>query len=88
NTIDIRLFDETYEYFFCNKTVERKNMRGKRFSLVPFPEAVRVSTVGCQYPLDKYTLTFGTFIGIRNVATQDRLRISFESGELLLFIER
>ncbi|WP_373941397.1 hypothetical protein OEG92_17180 [Polaribacter sejongensis] len=55
-------------------------------SLVPFPTATNISTEGLQYPLIKEDLSFGERIGTRNKATNNEIKITFESGELFIFI--
>ena len=46
----------------------------------------KVTTKGLLYPLKNQDLTFGVKIGTRNKAIEEDVKIKFETGELLLFI--
>ena len=56
-------------------------------SLIPFGIVTGASIKGCQFSLDKETLTTGTR-GISNIATGTSISVSVESGDLLLLIMR
>jgi len=84
--LTITFYDDFGRYFFCEKSVIVTNCHQKTISLLPFPIATEINTQGLQYPLHKEDLTFGTKIGTRNFATEKEVKIEFESGELLIFI--
>ena len=84
--LNLTFFDNYGYYFLADRTTKINNSKGKTVSLVPFPEALGVVTSGLQYPLNKETLTFGDRIGTRNVAIEDVVTISFETGALFVFV--
>ena len=86
NKLSISFFDDFGSYFFINETIKLTNVKGKTISLIPFPEAHFISTIGLQYPLKKESLTFGKRIGTRNKAIEDFVEIVFEKGELLVYV--
>ena len=84
--LKITFFDNYGTYFFGEKEMIVPNCLNKTISLLPFPTATNITTQGLQYPLKKEDLTFGTTIGTRNKAIKKEVNISFETGELLIFI--
>jgi thiamine pyrophosphokinase len=85
--LNITFFDDYGRYFFGNKETQLTNCLEKTVSLLPFPTATNITTQGLLYPLQNETLTFGAKIGTRNKATKKEVNISFETGELLIFIQ-
>tara|TARA_B110000091_G_scaffold213519_1_gene263182 strand:+ start:3164 stop:3769 length:606 start_codon:yes stop_codon:yes gene_type:complete len=85
--LNITFFDNYGRSFFGNKEIQIPNCLDKTISLIPFPTATNITTQGLLYPLQNETLTFGTKIGTRNKATKKEVKISFEAGELLIFIQ-
>ena len=51
-----------------------------------FPEAKNIRTKGLKYSLQNEHLTFGEKIGTRNIAIENKVEISFKTGELFIFI--
>lgn len=84
--LQLTFFDNHSHYFLADKSTEIINCKDKIVSLVPFPKATNIITEGLQYPLKKEDLTFGEKIGTRNKAIKDEVKITFESGELFIFI--
>ncbi|WP_083541250.1 thiamine diphosphokinase [Cruoricaptor ignavus] len=84
--MNIRFFDEFSEYFFAPKHLVMENVAGKMISLYPFPTAENITTKGLKWPLNNENLSQTGRIGTRNLAVEDLLEISFESGALLVFI--
>ncbi|WP_343330749.1 thiamine diphosphokinase [Polaribacter staleyi] len=84
--LKLTFFDNHSRYFLADKSTAISNCVNKTISLVPFPKAKNISTLGLQYPLDKEDLTFGERIGTRNKAITNNIKITFESGELFIFI--
>ena len=84
--LQLTFFDNHSRYFLADKNTELTICKDKIVSLVPFPKATNISTEGLQYPLFKEDLTFGERIGTRNKSTKSKLNITFESGELFIFI--
>ncbi|WP_370476863.1 thiamine diphosphokinase [Tamlana flava] len=84
--LNLTFFDNYGYYFLADETTKIKECKGKTISLVPFPEALGIVTSGLQYSLKKESLTFGGRIGTRNVAIEDEVTITFESGALFVFV--
>ena len=84
--LDLTFFDNHGYYFLADKATKISNCNNKIVSLVPFSEVLGIITKGLQYPLNNETLTFGTRIGTRNKAIENTIEISFESGNLFVFI--
>jgi len=84
--LELTFFDNHGYYFLAHKTSEIKNCLNKTISLIPLPEAKGITTEGLQYVLNNETLTFGDRIGTRNMAVENNISVSFESGNLVLFI--
>lgn len=86
NKLSISFFDDFGSYFFINNSVQLTNVKSKTISLIPFFEAHLISTSGLQYQLKNESLTFGKRIGTRNKAIEDLVEITFEKGELLIYV--
>lgn len=83
----ITFFDDYQRYFLAKSKEKIKLKKGSIVSLVPFPKAKNIITKGLQYPLHKEDLVLGKRIGTRNMSIANEIEISFESGELFIFIE-
>ncbi|MGJ8745498.1 thiamine diphosphokinase [Polaribacter sp.] len=86
NKLNLTFFDNHSRYFLIDTSIKIANCKNNIISLIPFPTATNISTKGLQYPLHKEDLTFGKRIGTRNMAIENHIEISFESGELFIFI--
>ena len=84
--LDLTFFDNHGYYFLADNVTKILNCKDKTVSLVPFPEAKNIITTGLQYALNKETLSFGNRIGTRNKAIEDTVIISFEIGDLFIFV--
>ena len=84
--LNLTFFDNHSRYFLAHKSTEIANCKGKIISLVPFPNVTSIFTEGLQYALNKEDLTFGERIGTRNKAIKSKIKITFESGNLFIFI--
>ncbi|CAI8285630.1 MAG: Thiamine pyrophosphokinase [Polaribacter sp. SA4-10] len=84
--LNITFLDDYGRYFFGDKEMVLSSCLNKIVSLLPFPTATKITTQGLLYPLQNETLTFGAKIGTRNKATKKEVNISFETGELLIFM--
>ena len=69
-----------------NMSVKFEVKKDRNISLIPLPVANGIITKGLLYPLNNETLTFGERIGTRNKATENEVQISFNSGDLLIYI--
>jgi thiamine pyrophosphokinase len=84
--LKITFFDNHGRYFLADKKTVIDNCMHKTVSLIPFPTATEITTKGLQYSLNKEDLVFGKRIGTRNKALKNKIKISFESGNLFIFI--
>lgn len=86
NRLKLTFFDNYGRYFLAPKTTKIDTEKGKMISLIPFPEAKNISTTGLQYALKNENLTIGERIGTRNNAIENKVEITFDTGELYIFI--
>ncbi len=84
--LKLTFFDNYSKYFLVDREVEIIDCKDKIVSLIPFPKAFKITTKGLQYPLSEEDLVFGERIGTRNKATENEVKITFESGNLFIFI--
>ncbi|MCG1035978.1 thiamine diphosphokinase [Polaribacter sargassicola] len=86
NKLNLTFFDEYSRYFLADKSIEINNCKGKIVSLVPFHIATNITTEGLQYTLNNEDLTLGKRIGTRNKAITNKVKITFKTGNLFIFI--
>ncbi|API86687.1 thiamine diphosphokinase [Francisella uliginis] len=84
--INIEFVDRYSRYFFIPKNFSITGVIGKMFSVMPFGSAEDIYYNGLRYPLSGESLSIDTTTGARNYATEDRVEISYTSGDILLFI--
>ena len=84
--LKLTFFDDYSRYFLADTSSIIKNCKDKIVSLIPFPKAENISTKGLEYPLKNEDLVFGERIGTRNKGIQDKVTITFDNGELFIFI--
>ena len=84
--LEIRFYDAFSEYFFIPKKFRISGVRKKMISLYPFPVADGIFTTGLNWPLNDGALDMCSRIGTRNFAVDDDVSVSYQSGDLLLFI--
>ncbi len=69
--------------------IVKNDMFGKYVSFIPFGNTVEELTLrGFKYNLDKYTLEYGTSIGVSNEVTKDTASVDFSRGILIYFQTR
>ena len=86
NTLEITFYDDFGKYFFITNKYTATNVLNKTISLIPLSIAHGITTKGLLYPLKNESLFFGKRIGTRNKASENDIEISFESGDLLIYI--
>ncbi|APZ45018.1 thiamine diphosphokinase [Polaribacter reichenbachii] len=84
--LKLTFFDEYSYFFLADKITEITGCKNKIISLLPLPITKKITTKGLQYSLNNEDLQFGERIGTRNKAIKDEVKITFESGELFIFI--
>lgn len=82
----ITFFDDFSEYFFIPKNFEIHSVEKKMISLLPFPKVENLVTDGLNWELSNEELDLTKRIGTRNFAKNDTVKISFQKGDLLIFI--
>ena len=87
NEIEIRCFDDFGVYFFAENETEIIGFQHEIFSLYPFPESKNITSSGVKYSLVNENLSIISRIGTRNTITENRATVSFQEGDLLLFIQ-
>ncbi|WP_299669826.1 thiamine diphosphokinase [uncultured Polaribacter sp.] len=84
--LNLTFFDNYSYYFLAEKKTILRDYKEKIISLIPFPEALAITTKGLQYPLKNEKLVFGERIGTRNKATENSVEITFTKGNLFIFV--
>jgi thiamine pyrophosphokinase len=87
NKLEITFYDNHGTYFLAKKNTKISDCLHKTISLLPLPKATKICTSGLQYPLHNEDLLFGKRIGTRNKAIENEVTISFEEGELVIFVQ-
>ena len=80
-----RILSEDTEIWRVDGEAILKDMKGETISLLPLGEAEGVTIEGCFYTISDYHLTSDYPIGVSNVVTADKARISVRKGDLILF---
>ncbi|WP_449401128.1 thiamine diphosphokinase [Chryseobacterium wanjuense] len=86
--LNIKFYDEFSEYYFVPKNFIVKDVKDKMISLYPFPSVENVTTTGLNWLLTNENLNITSRIGTRNFAVEDEVSITYEKGDLLVFIGR
>jgi thiamine pyrophosphokinase len=84
--LKITFFDEYSTYFFAPENLLLENVKDRMISLYPFPSTGNVTTKGLNWPLNKENLNITSRIGTRNFATENQVNITFETGNLVVFV--
>lgn len=85
--MEITFYDEFSKYFFLQNNSKFENIQGKMISLLPFPSAENIVTKGLNWELNQENLDLTKRIGTRNFAKETSVEISYETGDLLIFIQ-
>lgn len=84
--LNLVFFDDYSYYFFAERDTVLSGYKGRIISLFPFPTAKKIKTKGLKYSLTNEDLDVHVRIGIRNEAVEEVVEISFEEGNLLVFV--
>lgn len=84
--LEVKFYDEFSEYYFIPKDFKVQGVKDKMISLYPFPAAENITTKGLNWPLDHGSLNITSRIGTRNFAVEDEVSITYQKGDLLIFI--
>lgn len=82
------IIQDEYGYcFLCTKNLEMTFEVGQAISLIPLNGRVEgITTKGLMYSLDDEFLENGLRDGTSNQVTENQVRITFSSGELLIYL--
>lgn len=83
--LNLTLIDNKFEIFFINKKISFPYKKNSLVSLIPFPAAKGIKTMGLKFPLYNEDLELGVREGTLNSSDEDIVSISFRQGDLLLF---
>lgn len=84
----ITFLDDYSTFFFAKKEVVLKDVKDRIISLYPFPTATKVRSQGLFYPLNEMDLSITQKIGTRNHATEEEVKITYASGDLMIFVSK
>lgn len=84
--LKIKFFDEYSVYYFIPKSFTISDVMGRMISLYPFPSAKNIITNGLNWELQNEDLDITGRKGIRNMAVNNIIEITFLEGEILLFV--
>lgn len=83
----IRFLDRFGTLFLLPPTFTLESEPGTTISLIPLSSRVTgITTSGLEYPLKSESLEFGVRDGTSNRAIRDRITITHEGGDLLIYI--
>lgn len=84
--LNLRFFDNYSSYYFIPKEFAISDVKDRMISLMPFPIAKNIETIGLKWPLYKEDLILGERIGTRNIAENQSVSIKYKEGDLLIFV--
>jgi len=88
NQFRMEIYDHYAQIFIVSDEFEYRGSPGQIISLIPVGKVEGITTYGLKYPLKNETLEFGIREGLSNVIVQNPVRISVQSGLLLVFANR
>lgn len=84
----ISFHDDFSVFFFTQKEIRLKEVYNRMISLYPFPEAKNVCSEGLFYHLKNMDLSILQRVGTRNHAVENEVKITYTSGNLLVFVSK
>ncbi len=81
----IRVYDDTFESYYINKSAEFDYMKGATVSLLALTMATGIKTLGLKWKLNRETLEFGAREGVSNIASANHVKIEVSKGDLIVF---
>ena len=88
NHLEIKFFDEYSEYYFIPKSIELKGVQNKIISLYPFPTVKNLNSEGLKWNLSGVDAEMASTMLTRNLASEDKVIITYEKGDLLIFVAK
>jgi thiamine pyrophosphokinase len=84
-SLNLKMIDDKFEIFFIEKEIKFKYPKQKSISMMPVPIAKGIITTGLKYKLNNEDLELGIREGTLNISDSKKIKITFTSGDLLLF---
>ncbi len=84
--LNIKFYDEFSTYYFISQQTVLKDVNNKMISLYPFPIAENITTKGLNWELKNENASITGNLLTRNFAVEDEVSITYEKGDLLIFI--
>ncbi|MDF7667653.1 thiamine pyrophosphokinase [Orbaceae bacterium ESL0727] len=79
-------YDDYGYYFLVNQHAIISQVKDKTISLLPLSPVSHLTLEGFKYPLTDANLQLGQLVSLRNHALTDTVKITFDTGDLLVFI--
>lgn len=86
--VDAIIINEKNEIKLTDKSVCVNPVNNSYISLIALEEVKNLTLKNLKYPLENFTLSQGTSIGISNEFTEKKAEIIFESGLLLVMVTK
>ncbi len=72
---------------FCARTIQHLDgIAGQTFSILPLTDLAGVSIKGAKYPLDNHNVKHYSSLCLSNVAIEDRVTITIQSGDAFIIV--
>lgn len=84
--VQLEILDEFAKILLIRDRFHYKGTAGQLISLIPIGKVSGIVTEGLKYPLNNETLEFGIREGLSNVVISNPVKISLQTGLLLLFL--
>ncbi|MBU1201430.1 MAG: thiamine diphosphokinase [Nanoarchaeota archaeon] len=87
DSLELMFWDAYLYYFFTKEETILENVNGRTVSIMPFPILQNVRATGLEYPLNGKNLEMGVSESVRNKAIEDIVKINYDSGCGIVFVE-
>lgn len=81
-----KIVSENEELYLVRDTITLENVLDKTLSILPITDIKNIRTRGLKWELNGVNINFGFVGGISNVCLKNRIKISLESGEILVIL--
>lgn len=83
-----KIINENEELYLVRNNITLNNVLNKTLSILPIANIKNIKTSGLKWELDNVDLNFGFVGGISNICLKDKIKISIESGEAIVILNR
>lgn len=88
SNIKMKIVDEHNEVYLTDKEITLAKSDGRHVSVLPIGKAEGISSEGLYYPMNGASMEFGNPYGVSNEFTENKAKISVNSGLLLVILSR